>query len=207
MDKKSLIIAIIAVLAIAGGTIRLIISQSDGSSKMNAKPFEYLGFVAGEETAKLLGNQGTVVAVVEVIEGMQNPANEAQIKGLKAGLAKSKGVTLKEVKELKRDMSGDPRFWPEGRAAQIAGFGTGVSAVVLFVNFPQALNPPEVAALKGSSAKLIAVTGGSPTLDTLVNQGVVRVAIASRMPPKPAASGKETPAQWFERVYTILRAP
>lgn len=207
MDKKSLIIAIVAVLAIAGAAVRLVTSQSEGSSKLNTKPFEYLGSVAAEETAKLLANQGTVVAVVEVIEGMQNPANDAQIKGLKAGLAKAKGVTLKEVKEFKRDMSGDPRFWPEGRAAQVAGLGTGASAVVLFVNFPQALNPPDLAALKGSSAKLVAVTGASPTLDALVNQGVVRVAIANRVPPKPATSDKESPAQWFERVYAVSKAP
>ncbi|NBV23479.1 MAG: hypothetical protein EBS05_16365 [Proteobacteria bacterium] len=207
MDKKSLIIAIIAVLAIAGATIRLVSSGSDGSSKLNAKPFEYLGSVAGEETAKVLGNQGTVVVVVEVIEGMQNPANESQVKGFKAGLAKTKGVTLKEVKELKRDMSGDPRLWPEGRAAQVAGFGTGVGAVVLFGNFPQTLPPADLAALKGGSAKLVVVSSASPTVDALVAQGVIRTAIVTRVPPKPAIGDKDTPAQWFERTYTVLKAP
>ncbi len=206
MDKKTLSIAVIAVLAIIGATIRLVTSQSDGSSKVNLKPFEYLGSVAAEETVKLLNSQGSVVAVVEVIEGMQNPGNEAQVKGLKAGLAKAKGVTLKEVKELKREMSGDPRFWPEGRAAQIASLGSGASAVVLFVNFPQTLPPPDVAALKGSGAKLLVVSGASPTVDLLVAQGVIQVAIMNRVPSKSASSTSEKPAQWFERAYTVVRA-
>lgn len=207
MEKKSLVITVIAVLAIIGAAVRLLISQSDGASKLNLKPFEHLGAVAGEQTAKLVNNQGTVIAVVEEIEGMKSPNNEALIKGFKAGLARSKGVTLKEVKELKRDMSGDPREWPAGRAAQVASIGGGASAVVLFVNFPQAMLPPDVAALKGSKAKILMVGTQSPLVNTLVTSGVIQVAIVARTPPPPAPSGTETPGQWFARVYTELKAP
>ncbi len=207
MDKKTLTIAILAVLAIVGAAVRLVTSQSDGTSRVNLKPFEQLGSAAAEEAAKVLNHQGTVVVVVEVIEGVKNPVNDAQVKGLKAGLARTRGVTLKEVKELKRDMSGDPREWPAGRAADIASFGTGVGAVVLFVNFPQGLPPADAAALKGGSAKLVAVSGATPVLESLVTQGTVRAAIVSRTPPAPAPSGPESPAQWFARVYTVLRAP
>ena len=174
---------------------------------MNLKPFEQLGSAAAEETAKVLNSQGTVVVVLEAIEGVKNPLNDSQVKGFKTGLARTKGVKLKEVKELKRDMSGDPREWPAGRAAEIASLGAGASAVLLFVNFPQALAPADLTALKGGSAKLVVVSGATPALESLVAQGTVRAAIVSRTPPAPAPSGPESPAQWFARVYTVLRAP
>lgn len=206
MDKKTILIAVIAVLAIAGATARLVTSNSDGGSRVNLKPFEQLGTAAAAETAKVLNNQGSVVVVLETLDGVKSPNNEAQVKGFKAGLAKIRGVTLKEVKEVKRDMSGDPREWPAGQAAQIAGFGAGAGAVVLFVNFPQSLSPADAAALKGSAAKLVVVSGQSPLLASLVTQGTVRAAIVGRTPPAPAPSGPESPAQWFARVYTVLRA-
>lgn len=207
MDKKTILIAVIAVLAIAGATVRLVTSNSEGTSRVNLKPFEQLGAAAGEEAAKALNQSGSLVVVVEVMDGVKNPANEAQVKGIKTGLARTKGVTLKAVKELKRDLSGDPREWPAGRAAEIASLGTGAGAVVLFVNFPQALSPADIAALKGCSAKLVVVSGATPALGSLVTQGTVRAAIVGRTPPKPAPSGAENPAQWFDRVYTVLRAP
>lgn len=207
MDKKTLIIAALAVLAIAGATVRLVSSNSEGTSRVNLKPFEQLGVAAAEEAAKALNQSGSLVVVMEVMDGVKNPANDSQLKGLKTGLAKSKGVTLKAVKELKRDMSGDPREWPVGRAAEIASLGTGAGAVLLFVNFPQALAPADLTALKGGSAKLVVVSGATPALESLVTQGTVRTAIVSRTPPAPAPSGPESPAQWFARVYTVLRAP
>ena len=130
MDKKTIIIAVLAILAIAGATVRLVTSNSEGTSRVNLKPFEQLGAAAAEETAKVLNNQGTVILVVEVIEGVKNPLNDSQVKGFKIGLARTKGVTLKEVKELKRDMSGDPREWPAGRAAEIASLGAGAGAEI-----------------------------------------------------------------------------
>lgn len=206
MEKKTLVMAIVAVLAIIGATVRLVTSQSDGKPRANLKPFEQLGASAAEETAKALNNQGSVVVVVEVLEGVKSPNNDAQIKGFKSGLARNKGVTLKEVKEVKRNMSGDPREWPAGQAAQIASIGAGASAVVLFVNFPQSLAPADAAALKGMNAKMIVVSGQSPLLASLVTQGIVRAAIVGRTPPQPAPSTPENPAQWFDRVYTVLRA-
>ena len=147
------------------------------------------------------------VVVVEGIEGVASPNNEAQIKGFKLGLGKVKGVTLKEVKELKRDMSGDPREWPAGRAAQIASMAAGAGAVVLFVNLPQSLPAPDLAALKGGPAKLVVVGTQSPLLQNLVSSGVVKVAIVARTPPSPAPSGPESPVQWFARVYQVIQAP
>jgi len=207
MEKKQLILIMVAALAIIGSVARLIITRSDGSSRGNPLPYGHLGTVVGEETVKLLGGKGSVVVVLEVIEGVKNPNNDDQVKGFKAGLAKSKGVTLKEVKELKRDMSNDPRFWPEEQAARIVSMGAGADAVVLFVHFPSTLPAKDIAALKDSKKAILAVTTQSPLLDSLIGAGAIRAAVAIRIPPKPLPAGKENPAQWFDRVYTVLKAP
>ena len=51
MNKKTLVLAIVAVLAIVGGAVRLATSQSDGSSRVILKPFEQLGAEAAAEDA------------------------------------------------------------------------------------------------------------------------------------------------------------
>lgn len=206
MEKKSLILAIVAVLAIAGATVRLVLTQTDRTPRANVKPFEQLGIAAAEETAKLLNQQGSVVLVVESMDGLKNPNAEAQIKGFKARLGKNSGVKLKEVSEFKRNMSDDPRTWPPEQAARFVSMGAGADALVLFVGFPQIFAPADGAAFKASTAKILAVSSQSPLLESLVAEGSIRVAIVGRTPPKPAPSTTETPLQWFERVYTVLRS-
>lgn len=207
MDKKTLIIAIVAVLAIAGSVFHLVRSNSGGSPRASMKPFEHLGSAAAAETAALLNNQGDVVLVVETMGNTKSPNAEAQVKGFKAGLGKAKGVTLKAVKELPRSMSEDPRLWPAQHATQLVGMGAGAKALVYLGSFPQSLPPNDIATLKGSQASLVVVGTQSPMINSLVNSGVIRLAIVGKTPPPPAPAGTETPAQWFARVYAVLKAP
>lgn len=206
MDKKTLIIAIVAVLAIAGSVVHLMRSNSADSPRASMKPFEYLGSAAAAETATLLNNQGDVVVVVETMGDTKNPNAEAQVKGFKAGLGKVKGMTLKAVKELPRSMSEDPRLWPAQHAAQLVGMGAGAKAVVYLGSFPEALPPNDIATLKGSSAGLVVVGTKSPMVQTLVNSGVIRLAVVGRIPPPPPPGGPESPPQWYARVYEVLKA-
>lgn len=206
MGNKNTVIAAVAILAILGSLTYLYFTEFSTGPKPNPKPFENLGFTAAEETATLLGNQGLVVVVTELIEVAKSPNTESQIKGFKTGLSKKGGVTLKEVKEIKRSMDGDPRLWPAGHAAQVAQAAEGASATVLFMTLPMQLSQDELAALKGIKSKLVVVTSQSATLKPLLQQGVLHLAIVNRFPPKPApASGKETPRQWFDRVYMVVK--
>lgn len=207
MDKKTLLIALVAVLAIAGSVVHLVRSNSGGSPRASTKPFEYLGSTLAAETAALLNNQGSVVLVVETMDGTKNPSAEAQVKGFKAGLGKTKGVTLKEVRELPRSMSEDPRFWPPQHATQLVGMGAGAKALVYLGNFPQSLPPNDIAALKGSQASLVVLGTQSPLVKSLVDSGVIRLAVVGKTPPPPAPAGTETPPQWFARVYAVLKKP
>ncbi len=207
MDKKAAVIALVALLAIAGGVFRVARSQSEATPRANPKPFEQLGVAVAEETAKVLASQGSVVLVVETMDGAKIPNLDAQINGFKTGLAKVKSVSLKAVKELSRSMTEDPRAWPQQQAAQLVGYGVGAKALVFFGSFPSSLSPGDLATLKGSQVSLVVVGPQSPLIESLVKSGVIRVAIVGRVPPKPAPNGTETPAQWFDRVYAVLKAP
>lgn len=205
MGNKNTLIAAGAVVAILGSLTWLYFTEFRNGPATNLKPFENLGYTVAEETAVLLGNQGRVVVVTELMEVQKSPNAEAQIKGFKAGLAKKSGVTVKEIKELKRSMDGDPRLWPAGYAEQLVKMGDGAAAVVFFGSLPQELAKGDLATLKTSSCKLVFVTAQSPVLKPLLQQGIVHLAIVNRFPPKPAPSGKETPRQWFDRVYMVVK--
>ena len=205
MGNKNIIVAVGAILAILGSLTYLYFTEFRRGPTLNLKPFENLGYTVAEETAALLGNQGRVVVVTELIEVMKSPNSEAQIKGFKSGLAKKAGVTLKELKEIKRSMDGDPRLWPAGQAAQVAQAGDGASATVLFMSLPMQMSKDDLAALKEAKTKLVVVTAPSPVLKPLLQQGVIQLAIVNRFPPKPAPTGKETPRQWFDRVYMVVK--
>ncbi|MEQ2007460.1 MAG: hypothetical protein ABMA26_11735 [Limisphaerales bacterium] len=205
MGNKNTLIAASAILAILGSITYLYFAEFRGGPAQNMKPFENLGYTVAEETAALLGNQGRVVVVTELMEVQKSPNAEAQIKGFKAGVAKKRGVTLTELKELKRSMDGDPRLWPAGHAEQLVKMGEGSAAVVFFGSLPQEMARGDLALLKGSASKLVFVTAQSPVLKPLLQQGIVHLAVVSRFPPKPAPSGKETPRQWFDRVYMVVK--
>jgi hypothetical protein len=207
MDKKTLIIAIVAVLAIAGSVLHLVRSNSADTPRASMKPFEYLGSAAATEVAALLKNQGDVVLVMETMGNTKNPNAEAQVKGFKAGLGKAKGMTLKAVKELPRSMSEDPRLWPAQHATQLIGMGAGAKAVVYLGSFPETLPPNDIATLKGSHASLVVVGTQSPMIQSLVTSGVIRLAVVGKTPPPPAPSTPESTPQWYARVYAVLKAP
>lgn len=203
MGNKNTLVAAGAILAILGSLTYLYFTEFRTGPTVNRTPFETLGSVTAEETATLLGNQGRVVVVTELVEVQKSPNLDAQVHGFKSSLGKKGGVTLKEVKEIKRPPSDDPRQWPAGQAAQIAQAAEGANATVLFMSLPAQLSREDLAAFKSIKGKLVAVTGQTPTLKPLLQQGVLHLAIVNRFPPKPAPSGKETPRQWFDRVYFI----
>lgn len=204
-DKKSTLLAVVALLAIAGSLAFLYVTQWGGGRQGSMKPFENLGFIAAAETATLLNRSGQVVLVAEVEEALRSPNVEALVQGFKTGLAKQSGVTLKEIKNLPRSMDGDPRRWPAGHAELLGKLGAGAGAVVFIGSLPQELTAGELAALKASQGKLVLVSAQSPALKPLLQQGVLHLAIVNRFPPRPAPSRSESPRQWFDRVYLVAK--
>lgn len=202
--NKNTLLATAAILAIAGA-LAFLYSKQFGGAKMSLKPLESLGFVVAGEAATLLNQRGSVLLVTESGESSKNPTVEAQINGFKAGLAKSPGITLKGQQELKRHPEDGLQTWPVGQAERIAGLGNGADAVVLFLAIPQEVSREEIATLKESKGKLVFVTALTPALKTLLQQGAIHLGIVNRGSPQPAAAGSETPRQWFDRVFMVVK--
>ena len=112
----------------------------------------------------------------------------------------------KAAQELKRPPSEDPRVWPSAQAGQLAAFTEGADASVFFTSLPQQFTAADIASLKGAKGKVVIVANQSPVLKPLLQQGIIHLAIVNRFPPKPAPSGKETPRQWFDRVYLVAKS-
>jgi hypothetical protein len=204
MEKKSPALGIVAAVLILVTGVYLYMTQFAGPPKPNLKPFENLGFVVAEETAKLLKGSGRVTVITEVFEGMKSPNTEAQVNGFKIGVGKNKGLTLKDVKEFKRPIVDDPQHWPAGTAGRFANMAEGSSATVLFVNVPRELSKEDVAAFKECQSKLVVICAPSPAVKTLLQEKAIALAMVSRFPPKPAPEGKESPREWFDRVYMAV---
>jgi hypothetical protein len=203
MDNKNNLVALGAILAILAALGFLWFAEFRGGPRVDRAPLETLGRMVADETAKLLNQQGRVAIVSEIIEVARNPNLEAQVKGFKAGLAAHPGVTLKEARDVKRPPSDTPGVWPPNVAGQLVAAGAGADAVVLLVNLPPQLTAADVAALKGARGKLVVVGTAAPGLKPLLQQGFIHLSIVPRQPPAPAPAGKETPRQWFERVYVV----
>ena len=202
MEKKDRRLVGLALLLLLGAGALFWLQNRP--TKLNLTPYEALGIAVAEETAKLLNQSGRVVVVPELIEVAKSAYADAVLKGFRAELPKHPGVTLKEVRELKHPPTDDPRQWPAEQAELIAKAGAGADATIWLGTLPQSLTAAEVAALKQNSAKLVVVSAQSPLLKSLLQQRLVQLAIVNRAPPQAAPAGKETPRQWFERVYQIV---
>lgn len=204
MENKHSTLALIAILATIGSLAYLGYTQF-GGRKMSLQPLETVGEMVARETAALLNHSGPVVVVMGSTEGIPMPGLESQMKGFKAGLAKTRGVTLKGVRQFQLPEGESGQQWPPGQAERLLSFGEGAAALVLFVNLPQTLSPEDLAVLKEAKSKVVFVSGFTPAVKPVLLQGGARLVIVNRFPPPLPPAGAETPEQWFKRLYIAAK--
>src|SRR5438093_4839751 len=64
------------------------------SQRINLDPYEVLGAVTAEETAKLLGNKGQVLVMAPDTGVNKNPSVEAELKAFQQTLKKQRNVSV-----------------------------------------------------------------------------------------------------------------
>jgi len=205
MNRKSLgqMGFIIAVLALAFWTYR----RSSDRPKIDLNPYQALGAVSAEETARLLSQSGEIVLVIPDPGDERDPVMDAQLAAYRAGL-KSGKVTIRSIETIKMDPFQSMRTGgaiPPDQLVALMGKYPNIAALVLFLPFP-ALDHETANAFKEHSAKRIVISAAVPGYETLLEEGIIHLAIVPRLETTGQTAGQpRNPRELFDREYSILR--
>lgn len=183
--------------------------------KPNTKPFASLGDLAAEETTALIGTAGSIAIVSEIpdpkstredpmVRSIQLVA--AEVAAFKETLQQRGRFTMRGELKLVRPSQAIKTAWPTGAFLKLLQQHPPTTTIVAFCNLPGQFSPAERALLKSRPGKVIVVGGVIPDVKPLVDQGVAQLALAAKVPvPPPAGNEPETPREWVNRVYAVLK--
>ena len=207
MTKEKLV-PLLAILVIAGAAAWIYRSQS-GTQTFDLNPYQALGTGAAEETAKLLGNAGSVVVISPDNSESKNAAVEGQLKSFKDTLKKNKAISVAATVEFKvtpmeRMATGGAIL--RDQFLQALQSHPNAGAVVLFCPFPP-LAPQDFATLKQSGIKVIVASACVPGYRKLVESQVIHLAIVPQFERPATSSNPPTTLRgWFEQEFLVVSA-
>ena len=203
--RKNTIVAIAALLALAAALESLYLGQR--GPKIELGPYEALGAVAAEETAKLLGDKGSVVVIAKESGGSKTPALDAQLQAFADTLKIKAGISLAANEKVKLDpmtAMATGGGIPGDQFLEIMRRHPKVSAVVLFVSFPS-LPERDLDALKKSNTRIVVVSGCMPGYKNLLQSQNIHVAIVPRFDNGSEAAKKpKSLREWFDQEYVVV---
>ena len=200
---KETLIGTVAAVAIA---LSLYFGFGRNSSSINLGPYESLGAVTAEETAKLCGNQGHVLLMVHDMGGSRNPSVEAQISAFQQTLKRQKGmnVTIQKIQSTPMQMMATGGGVPPEPFMKALESHPNLTALVLFMGFPQ-LTDAELEQVHKTGIKTIVASPLRPGDRRLIQRQAIQVALV----PKPDASPPNTPVpktlrERFDQDFMII---
>lgn len=206
MDRKPIRL-IVALLAVGAAAASLYFSAFGRSPRINLDPYQVVGAVVAEETAKLLGNQGQVLVIARDTTGQKITSLEAELKSFSQTVKKSAGVSVAATVRIKMTpmmmMATGSSVPPEELFGALQAHPK-VGAVVLFCGFPL-LADQDLDTLKRSGAKFVVVSAYWAGYRRLLEQQVLHLAVVPRFEPPPATTPKpQTLRERFNQEYLIL---
>ena len=85
---------VIATLAVGAAAVSLYFTFAGRAQKIDAGPYEALGAVTAEETAKFLGNKGQVLVMVADTGAFKNPSVEAELSAFLQALKREREMSV-----------------------------------------------------------------------------------------------------------------
>jgi len=197
---------IIASLALGAAAVSVYYATIGGAQKVDLGPYDVLGAVTAEETAKLLGDKGQVLVMVRDTGPDKNPSVEAELKAFQQTLKKHPGFKL----QVERFQVTPALMMATGGALTTEAFFKALEthgntgAIVLFLGFPP-LTDPEIAVVKKAGVKTVAVSSLRPGYKRLLERQAIHLAIVPRTDtPPPEGPTPRTVRERFDQLYRIL---
>jgi len=205
MDKRTRDI-IVGTLAVGAAAAAVYFALAGRSPKINLDPYAVLGAVTAEETAKLLGNQGQVLALARGTGANKNPSVEAELQAFQQTLKSQKGmsVSTEKIQISPMQMMATGGGAPPEQFLKLLAAHPHLGAVVLFLPFPM-LTDAELAGLKASGVKVVVACAPRPGDQQLLEQQAIQLAIVPRSDaPPPGAPAPRTLRERFDQQFLIL---
>lgn len=207
MTKTKTIGLFIGMLAALGFVASLYFRQLEGEPAINLNPYRALGARAAEETANLLGKQGTVVVILNDPGETRDPVMDAQLESFQETLQRHGNIAITASERVKLDALQSMATGgaiPRDQFLGILQRHPKADAFLLFIGFPQLVDR-DVVVLKQRAAKFIAVTAYLPGYKRLLESGVIHLAIVPRFGSLPEMAEKpRTLREWFDQEYVVI---
>lgn len=205
MSKRARDITI-ACVALGAAAASLYFAFGRRSENVDLGPYEVLGMVTAEETAKLVGNKGQVLVMAPDFGASKNPSVEAETKAFQQALQKQKSMSL----ATERIQASPMMMMATGGGVPVDQFfkaiekHAGAAAVVLFFGFPQ-MADAELEMLKKTGVKTVVVSFFHPGYKRLMERQAIHLAIVPRVEPAPPeASAPRTVRERFDREFAVV---
>jgi len=205
MQKKNAGIVVL-LLAVIGAAVWYFWQQSTSATKFDLNPYRALGYGVAEETAKLLGKKGRVVALTHDTSELKNPAIDGQLSSLEEALKKH-GLTVAPT--LRFTLTPMERMATGGGAPRELFIKALQSqprpdAIVLLCAFP-ALADADFETLKQSGVKVVVASGYLPSYRKLVEAEILHRAVVPRFDRSETPAAKPADLRgWFEQDYLVI---
>jgi hypothetical protein len=193
-------------VAVCAAVVALYFAFADRSPKLNLDPYDVLGAVTAEETAKLLGNKGLVLLIVRDTGPNKNPSVEAELKAFQETLKKQPGLSavIERIPLTPMMMMATGGGAPPDEFLKAIQTHANAGAVVLFFGFPQ-LTEPELQTLKQSGVKMVVVSSFRTGYKQLLERQAIHLAVVPRSDaPPPGTQTPRTLRERFDQLYTTF---
>lgn len=201
-----LCIAIGASALIVGATISIWRSLRGSPGTLDSRPYQYMGVVAAQETARLLGNQGQVVVWRLRINNKFNRPLDAAVQGFEHELHRSGKFDIAATEEKSIQATGDLPLILNAPApaefVELVRRYDRADALVLFGSVP-ALSEADIARLPTRRPRIVMASIFQMPQRNLLERDVAQVVIAPR--DHPHGDGQtQAAAEWFDCMYVVL---
>jgi hypothetical protein len=217
LERKQTVVAAISILVIVFSLLFVLLPRRGRKPPLRLEPFEAIGEMAAEETARLLGGRGQVVIVTfDPSKVRMPPARmvaavlKAEMKGFNNAIKKHNNLTVLATESVEVPHLG--AFYPDSglpadRFFELVEKYRAADAIVSFAGLPL-LQEQDFNKLRTTMPKIVAVASfGSGPYQKLLEARVVQVVIVPRPPDSTQPSTKpKTLREWFDRYYEVVTA-